>query len=50
MAKSVLDHVGEPCDAASATFLVIRGNFTYSLMASTVDAKVILASMEMILG
>lgn len=26
MAKSLLDHVGEPCDAASATFLVIRGN------------------------
>ncbi|KAG0587837.1 hypothetical protein KC19_2G195200 [Ceratodon purpureus] len=25
MAKSLLDHVGEPCDAASATFLVIRG-------------------------
>jgi len=25
MAMSVLDHVGEPCDAASATFLVIRG-------------------------
>uniref|UniRef100_A0A7I4FBM7 sphingosine kinase n=1 Tax=Physcomitrium patens TaxID=3218 RepID=A0A7I4FBM7_PHYPA len=25
LAKSVLDHVGEPCDAASATFLVIRG-------------------------
>ncbi|KAG0570231.1 hypothetical protein KC19_6G146200 [Ceratodon purpureus] len=25
MAKSVLEHVGEPCDAASATFLVIRG-------------------------
>lgn len=28
MAKSVLDHVGEPCDASSATFLVIRGNLT----------------------
>ena len=26
MAKSLLDHIGEPCDAASATFLVIRGN------------------------
>lgn len=25
MAKSVLDHAGEPFDAATATFLVIRG-------------------------
>ena len=31
MAKSVLDHVGEPCDATSATFLVIRGNLISSL-------------------
>lgn len=31
LAKSVLDHVGEPCDAASATFLVIRGNLIYFL-------------------
>jgi hypothetical protein len=28
MAKSLLDHIGEPCDAASATFLVIRGNLS----------------------
>ena len=32
MAKSILDHVGEPCDATSATFLAIRGN----LMASVI--------------
>lgn len=29
MAKSVLDLSGEACDAATATFAIIRGNMTF---------------------